>query len=125
MRFLLPLLLVFLSSAASFAVEVSTTISCTYLAWPTTGNHTTQITLSASEQIVVMTSDARRWVTIQLVSTVDWTLRWTQGSSTDAVAVKANQVYNLQVQGTGKTFYPIAGGAGTLYITPVEYIQPN
>lgn len=125
MRFLLAIALMILCSVASYAVEASTTISVTYLAWPTTGNHSTQITLSASEQIVVMTSDARRWVTVQLVSTVDWTLRWTQGSSTDAIAVKANQVYNLQVQGTGKTIYPIAGGAGTLFVTPVEYVLPN
>ena len=125
MKRLLSALLLLCLLPLARAVEPSTTVNVSYLAWPTVGNHWSQVTLAATEVIVVTTSDPRRWVTVQMFSPTAWTYRATQSSSTDAVPVAANQIYAVQVQGTGLTFYPVGSGVQTLYISPVAYTTPN
>lgn len=125
---ILSLLLV---ACGLFAVETSTTINVSYgqsAVAPATSavlGHTTQIAIGTAEVIVAFTNAPVRWVVVQVQPSVDMTLRWTQGSTTDAIPVVANRTYGFLVQGTAMNIYPIAGGAGTLYVTPLTYVVPQ
>ncbi len=113
-----------------FAVEASTTIDLSYgksVVAPAQNavlNNTTQIAISTSEVIVAFTNTTSRWCVVQLVPSIDCTLRWVQGSTTNAIPLVANRTYGFLVQGTGMSIYPIAGGSGTLYVTPLTYVVP-
>ncbi len=125
MRYLATLALLVLCSAGAFAAEASTTINVSSTAWPTVNGHWTQVTLAATEVIVVLTSQPSRWVTVTMFSPTAWTYRGTQGSSTDAVPVLANQTLTIQVQGTGLTFYPVGSGVQILYVSALSYSPTN
>lgn len=123
MRFLRSLVLLL-----AFAVGASaavTTVDVNYQHWGTIGNHTVQVTLAATENEVDFSSDARRWVSVQVMPSVNCTLRWTTSSATDALPLLANQTYTIQVQGVLQKVFPIAGGAGILYVTPLTYVLPS
>lgn len=119
---ILSLLLV---ACGLFAVEPTTTINISYAQSVSPLNHTTQVATAATEVILTFTNDPKRWVVVQMMPSVDTTIRWTQGSTTDAVPVKANQTFGILVQGTELSVYPIAGGAGILYVTPLSTVVPQ
>lgn len=124
MRQLIAALALLLLAGLGFATEASTTIAVGAGVSPSPLNHTTQVALTSSEVIVVFTSTPALWTFVQMTSPSAWTLRSTQGSTTDAIPVLANQVVTLMITGTGQTFYPVGSGSQTLYVIPLTYSRP-